>query len=99
MGYVAVRRLHGNQTYLLAALLAHSLNRELQMVTRPPERRTTGTRPALWAFQTLATIRRTLVQRAGRLTRPNGRLTLTMSANEEVQHELLTLLAARPEAA
>jgi hypothetical protein len=23
MAYVAVRRLHGNQTYLLAALLAH----------------------------------------------------------------------------
>jgi len=99
MAYVAVRRLHGNQTYLLAALLAHNLNRELQMITRPAERRTTGKRPALWAFQTLATFRRSFVQRAGRLTRPNGRLTLTMSASDEVQRDLLALLAALPDAA
>jgi Transposase DDE domain group 1 len=99
MDYVAVRRLHGNQTYLLAALLAHNLNRELQMITRAPERNTTPKRSALWAFQTLATVRRTLVQRAGRLTRPNGRLTLTMSANHDVQRDILALLAALPDAA
>jgi hypothetical protein len=58
MDYVAVRRLHGNQTYLLAALLAHNLNRELQMRTRQPERRTTSGRAPLWVFQTLATVRR-----------------------------------------
>lgn len=99
MDYVAVRRLHGNQAYLLAALLAHNLNRELQMSTRAPERHTTDARPALWSFQKLATLRRTLIQRAGRLTRPNGRLTLTMSASEEVQHDLLAILAALPDAA
>ncbi len=98
MDYVAVRRLHGNQTYLLAALLAHNLNRELQMATREPERRTTEKRSSLWIFQELATLRRTIIQRAGRLTRPNGRLTLTMSANPDVQHELLRLLDALPEA-
>jgi hypothetical protein len=99
MDYVAVRRLHGNQTYLLAALLAHNLNRELQMSTRAPERRTNEKRCALWAFQTLATLRRTLVQRAGRLSRPKGRLTLTISANDEVQRDLLALLDALPNAA
>lgn len=99
MAYVAVRRLHGNQTYLLAALLAHNLSRELQMITRPPERSTTAKRSSLWVFQTLATFRRTFVQRAGRLTRPNGRLTLTMSASNDVQHELLDLLDALPDAA
>ncbi len=99
MDYVAVRRLHGNQTYLLAALFAHNLNRELQMITRAPERRTTAKRSALWAFQSLATVRRCFVQRAGRLTRPNGRLTLTMSASAEVQRDLLALLAALPDAA
>lgn len=69
------------------------------MVTRAPERFTTAKRPALWAFQTLATFRRTFLQRAGRLTRPNGRLTLTMSASDEVQRELLDLLDALPDAA
>lgn len=99
MAYVAVRRLHGNQTYLLAALLAHNLNRELQMIARAPERSTTAKRSSLWAFQTLATFRRTFIQRAGSLTRPNGRLTLTMSASDDVQRELLALLDALPEAA
>jgi hypothetical protein len=47
MDYVDVRRLHGNQTYLLAALLGHNLNRELQMSTRVPERRTNEKRCAL----------------------------------------------------
>lgn len=99
MDYIAVRRLHGNQTYLLAAVLAHNLSRELQMATRQPERSTTAKRSALWAFLEPATIRRTFLQRAGRLSRPNGRLTLTMSAGPEVQEELLRLLDAIPTAA
>lgn len=99
MDYVAVRRLHGNQTYLLAAVLAHNLGRELQMASRPAERDTTAKRCALWAFQELNTLRRTLIQRAGRLTRPNGRLTLTMSANPAVRDELLNILGALQTAA
>jgi hypothetical protein len=99
MDYVAVRRLHGNQTYLLAAVLAHNLNRELQMATRKADRQTTEKRSPLWAFQELGTLRRILIQRAGRLTRPNNRLTLTLSANAEIRDELLRILDALPDAA
>lgn len=99
MDYIAVRRLHGNQTYLLAAVLAHNLNRELQMATREPDRRTTEKRSPLWVFQELGTLRRTLIQRAGRLTRPNNKLTLTLSANAEIRDELLRVLDALPDAA
>ena len=92
--YVPCRRLVGNQIFLLAGVIAHNLGRELQMVTRPLERATTPTRMALWSFHELQTLRRTLFARAGRLTRPQGELTLTISANAEVQSEILRHLQA-----
>jgi len=102
MGYVPVRRRLGNQLYLLAGLLAHNLTRELQMMTSPPVRQTTPGRAALWAFEKLDTLRNTLLHRAGRLTRPQGILTLTLNANAWLQHQFLSLLhtlqALRPAA-
>jgi hypothetical protein len=76
MGHVPVRRRLGNQVYLLAGLFAHNLVRELQMRTEQPARGTTDNRAALWLFETVDTVRKTLLQRAGRLTRPGGKLTL-----------------------
>ena len=99
MDYVPVRSLHGNQVYLLAGLLAHNLNRELQMLARPPQRQTTAKRAALWAFEQLGTLQRKLIQRAGRLLRPAGKLVLSMNANETVETELLHYLDALKEAA
>ena len=99
MDYVPVRRWAGNQTYLLAVLFAHNLVRELQMATAAPQRGTTPKRSALWVFEKLATFRRTLIQRAGRLTRPQGVLTLTISAADPVKNRLLQILADLPAAA
>jgi hypothetical protein len=92
MGYVPVRKCLGNQTYLLAGLFAHNLLRELQMATTVPTRRTTAKRTPLWAFQQLHTFRSGLIQRAGRLTRPHGKLTLTISANHWIKNRLRNLL-------
>lgn len=92
MDYLAVRRLHGNQLYMLSAILAHNLNRDLQMAARPRQRGTTERRAPLWQFDQLQTTRRNLIQRAGRLTMPQGRLTLTMSANDKVQQELTSYI-------
>lgn len=92
LDYVPTRTLVGNQLYLLAALLAYNLNRELQMTVHPPQRATTTARTPLWQFSQLRTLRRQLIQRAGRLTRPQGALTLTISANEPVRNELLHCL-------
>jgi len=92
MDYVPVRTLVGNQLYILAAILAHNLTRELQMAAAPPQRLTTEKRTPLWIFHGLTTIRRTLLQRAGRLTHPRGQLTLTMSANPAVRDQLLHYL-------
>jgi hypothetical protein len=94
MDYVPVRGLAGNQIFLLSSVLAHNLTRELQMATQTPHRNTTEKRSPLWVFQEINTIRRQLIQRAGRLTRPKGRLTLTMSGNPAVKYELLHYLQA-----
>jgi hypothetical protein len=94
MDYVPVRTCNGNQLYLLAALFAHNLTRELQMAAKPPSRHTTEKRAALWIFEQLDTIRMTLIRRAGRLTRPGGILTLTISANNWIRNRLLQYLTA-----
>ena len=92
MDYVPTRKKAGNQVYLLSAVLAHNLNREMQMLCYGQERNTTEKRAPLWHFEQLGTLRRKLIQRAGRLTRPQGQLTLTMSANPAVKSELLHYL-------
>lgn len=99
MGYVPTQTWYGNQVYLLSAILAHNLSREMQMIARKPSRTTQQKRPALWDFEQLGTLRRRIIQRAGRLIRPQGKLTLSMSANEIVQNELLHYINAIEEAA
>jgi len=94
MDYVPVTTRVGNQIYLLSAMLAHNLTRELQMIAHPPQRGTTAKRTALWAFEKLQTMRRNLIQRAGRLLRPGGKLVLSMNDNETVETELLHYLDA-----
>lgn len=92
MDYVAVRRLYGNHLYMMSAILAHNLFRELHMRVHEKNRGTTEKRAALWEFTEANTFRRTLLQRAGRLTNPSGILTLTMSGNPAVQKGVLHYL-------
>ena len=94
LDYVPTRTWVGNQIYLLSVLLAHNLGRELQMMAHPPARTTLEKRPTLWEFTRLGTLRRRLIQRAGRLTRPHGQLTLSMVVNPAVRDELLHYLEA-----
>ena len=92
--YVPVRTLCGNQTYLLAGLFAYNLIRELQMQTTEPSRRTTAQRASLWVFERIDTLRKALIQRAGRLNRPGNALTLTISANAWIKSRLLQTLGS-----
>ena len=91
MDYIPCNRRNANQIWLLSAIVAHNLNRELHMRSYAPDRATTEQRAPLWEFVRLGTRRLRLFQRAGRFTTPNGHLTLTMSANPAVQTELLHL--------
>jgi len=93
------RRLAGNQIFTLCAMMAHNLSREIQMLASSPAPRSLPKRPAQWAFEKLDTLRHRIIQRAGRLTRPSGELTLTMSANQAVQQDLLHFLDVLQKAA
>lgn len=92
MEYIPVRRRCGNEMYLLATLFAFNLIRDLQMRIDPPSRRTTRKRPALWAFEKVETFRRTVLQRAGRLSRPAGQLTLTFCAGKSLKRRVLQIM-------
>jgi hypothetical protein len=92
MDYVPTRRLAGNQLYFLSAVVAHNLFREMEMLRNGVYRSTTAKRATLWVFQEAATIRQRLILRAGRLTRPQGQLCLTMSGNEVVRRDFLDYL-------
>lgn len=94
MGHIPVRKRNGNQAYLLAGLMAHNLMRELQMREGSPSRGTTATRAARWVFQRAGSLRQRIFQRAGKLTRPNGRLTLTINASQPIQQQILSLREA-----
>ena len=69
------------------------------MMTAAPSRRTTEKRTPLWAFERLHTFRAGLIQRAGRLTRPQGKLTLTIGAGHRIKNRLLDLLKTLQNAA
>ena len=94
MGYVPVKTLIGNQLYMFAGILAHNLSRELQMRLNPRERRTTAKRTALWCFREIETLRGTLIQRAGRIIRPAGKLVVSMNSNARLGGDLWHALAA-----
>jgi len=91
---IATKRLAGNQIYTLCAMMAHNLSRELQMLAAPSALRALPKRPAAWTFEKLDTLRHRIIQRAGRFTRPQGELTLTLSANHAVRTDLLHFLDA-----
>ncbi len=93
------RRLAGNQLFTLCSMIAHNLSREVQMLATPSASRTRPKRPAAWRFEKLDTLRHRIIQRAGRFTRPQGELTLTMSANYAVRKNLLDFLDVLQKAA
>jgi hypothetical protein len=88
MDLIPCRRLMGNKTVMAASILAHNLSRELQMNVKSKVRSTTPNRHPLWDFEMLSTLRSRIIQRAGRLTRPQRELTLTMNANAALQNGL-----------
>jgi len=96
---IPCRRLAGNQIFTLCAMMAHNLSREIQMVAQPSARRSLVKRPAVYTFERLDSLRHRIIQRAGRLTRPQGELTLTMSANRAVRSDLMQFLNVLKQAA
>lgn len=95
MNYVPSRRLIGNQVYLLSGLIAHALTREMQMQAQAPRHLTnTPKRACLWALKRADSLRRSIIQRAARITRPAGKNVVTMASEPTVERDFREL--ARP---
>ena len=80
-------------------MMAHNFSQEMQMIAHPAAGRAKPKRPTAWKFHKLDTIRRRIIQTAGRFTRPGGKLTLTMNSNQAVKNDLLHFLEAMRKAA
>ena len=94
------KKLAGNQLFTLCAMMAHNLSREVQMLAAANRAsRVLPKRPAAWKFEKLDTLRHRIIQRAGPLTHPQGKLTLTMSANRKTRRDLLHFLDVLQKAA
>ena len=94
MGYLPSRREVGNQVWMLSAVLAHALDRELQMTATPPRHeRNTPTREPLWKLDRVDTMRKRWIQRAARLTRQAGRHVLTFAKGRDAEAEIRRLIA------
>ncbi len=91
---IPVRTLHGNPLYTLASMLAHNLGKEIQIAAEP-KRPETDTRSSPWLLRSLRTLRNRFLLRAGRITRPKNRSTLTLNGNPVVKEEFLQLLSAQ----
>ncbi len=85
LNVIPCKRLCADLIFTISAMMAHNLSREIQMPALPFAIRARAKRPAAWKFKKLSAIRRLIILRAGRLTRPQGKLTLTMSANQAVR--------------
>ena len=85
----------GHQVSLTAGTILHNTKTPLTLWFWAAYLMTTDKRgiSALLLQRQLA-LRRTLLMRAGRLTRPQGELTLTLSANADVKAEFLQYLQA-----
>lgn len=88
MDYIPVKGKAGNQLYMLCAIMAHNLNRELQMRTNEKDRSVNAKRAALWVFNSLNRVRNTLFVQAGRLIHPNGKFILSMNMNDDLKEEM-----------
>ncbi len=96
---IPCKRLCANQIFTISAMMAHNLSHEMQMLAQPSVPRTQVKRPASWTFEKLSTIRNRIIKKTGRLTRPQGELTLTMSANQATRNNLLHFLDVLQKAA
>jgi hypothetical protein len=92
MDYIPTKTWEGNKVYMFSAILAHNVSRELQMMSKLPGRSTEEKQPALWQFKKLGTLRKEIIQRAGRIIRPQGKLILSMATNEPVKDDMLHYL-------
>ena len=87
--YLPCRKEAGNRVFMLCNVLAYNLSRELQIRNEDLQRKPDDAkRPCLWIVESLSTLRKNVIAKAGRITRPGGVLTLTVPKDRIVERVL-----------
>lgn len=93
LAYVPTKTWLGNRAFMSAVLIAHNLTRELEMLSKEPTRHSQDAKRApLWVFSRTDSLRKGILQLAGRLIRPKGKLTLSMAINPALKSRFETVL-------
>ena len=80
-------------------MLAHNLLANFQIETAVIERPRTHQRTAHWVLRSAQTLRFEIINRAGRLVRPEGRLTLRLQRNKQAERQFDQISTALGKAA
>ena len=76
-----------NSAWQQFVVLAHNLLANFQIETGVIERPRTHQRTAHWVLRSAQTLRFEIINRAGRLVRPEGRLTLRLQRNKQAERQ------------
>ncbi len=88
-GTVPTNDWDANSTWQLLSALTHNLVRDFQVATRvAPARKNTQKRTCRFRFESLRTVRFTLLGLPGRICRPNGRQELRIVASSKAQAKI-----------
>lgn len=85
---IPATRRSANELWTRMAMLSHNLGRELEMQANCPCELDDSTRSPRWHFESLGTLQKALLHRAGRLIRPQGSRILVMNENAAVRGRL-----------
>ena len=88
-----------NSAWQQFVVLAHNLLANFQIETGVIERPRTHQRTAHWVLRSAQTLRFEIINRAGRLVRPEGRLTLRLQRNKQAERQFDQISTALGKAA
>ena len=88
-----------NSAWQQFVVLAHNLLANFQIETAVIERPRTHQRTAHWVLRSAQTLRFEIINRAGRLVRPEGRLTLRLQRNKQAERQFDQISTALGKAA
>jgi hypothetical protein len=96
---VPTRHYGANSAWQVLSVLAFNLMKSFQVVTGAPSRARSRKRRTLYQFQTIQSLRYQWLNRAGRLTHPNGTPTLDLGSNPTVRNRFIEITRRLAEAA
>jgi hypothetical protein len=82
---VPTHRYHANSAWQVLSILAFNLTRSFQTATGAPSRTQNRKRRPRWRFSSIQTLRFNFINRAGIITKPQGRATLDVGPSKTVR--------------